>query len=240
MQDLDPNNIDELASGYVLGTLTHAERKRVTGLIRSNPAVAQAVIEWQNRLLPLTSSVPPVAPSPRVWEAIEESITQSPRREKTTVEGWMHWIGLKSAAALAMGVLLGIGVTLLVPRSVSVPGESVPESYVGFLTAIGESVPVMHAAARRKESQLFVKMIEPLTDRQNLKLVLWGVSADGPPRPLGVVQASGKTLITLDAPADITFKNVTVLAVSYEPAGDSLPTTPSGDYVLKGPCVKLW
>ena len=235
MQELDPTIIDELASGYVLGTLTHAERIRVKGLIRSNPAVEQAVIEWQNRLLPLASSVPPVAPSPRVWEAIDASVTQSPYNEKTTKKGWMHWVGLKSVAALAMGIMLGVGTTLLVLRS-----ESVPESYVGFLTAIGDSVPVMHAAARRKESELFVKMIEPLTDRQNLKLVLWGVSADGPPRPLGVVQASGKTRITLDAPADITFKNVTVLAVSYEPAGDPLPTTPSGEYVLKGPCVKLW
>jgi anti-sigma-K factor RskA len=235
MTNLDPQIIDELASAYVLGTLTQTERAQVAQLIRSNPAVEHAVYEWQNRLLPLASAVPPVPPSPRVWEAIEASIT-APTRSEKTADRWWHWVRVNVVAGLAMGILLGVGVTLFVHHH----NENVPESYVGFLAVSSNDIPIMHAAARRNQNVLFVKMIQPLPSAQDRSLVLWGLSAESPPHRLGVVRANGKTRIALDAPADVTFKNVTVLAVSSEPAGQQLPATPSGEFILKGPCVKLW
>lgn len=234
MADLDPQLIDELVSAYVLGTLTKAERAYVEQLMRGNHAVAQAVHEWQNLLLPLASGVPEATPPPRVWEAIEATIT-APRFAEKTDRWRLHWKRYISVAALAMGMMLGVGVTLLVQRN-----ESVPESYVGFLAAKSDTSPSMHASARRGESVLFVKMITPVVNTGDRVLVLWGLNADSPPRRLGVVQPSGKTRIALDAPADVTFKNISTLALSSEPANKRIPLKPSSEFILKGPCVKLW
>jgi len=233
MSKLNPQTIDDLASAYVLGTLTKTERAQVVRLIRNNPEMAQAVNEWQNRLLPLASAVPSAVPPPHVWEAIEAEITAPPAVEKSADLRWLwRW---NSAAALVLGAIIGIAVTLLIPGS-----HTVPESYVGFLAAENSQVPLMHASARRNESVLVVKMIKPQADTIGRVLVLWGLSANSTPHRLGILQSKGKTRITLAAPAEQTFKNVTTLAVSSEPADKPLPPAPAGNIILKGPCVKLW
>ncbi len=235
MNDLDPQTIDQLASDYVLGTLSEIERARVTQLIASNPAVASAVRAWERRLLPLVSGILPVAPPASVWQSIETRI--GPYQRRAPERRWRsairaHWL---TAAALAAGIFLGIGTMTLVQYS-----ETVPESYVGFLAPSPGARPALHASARRKDRQLFVKMITPMSIPQDQRLVLWALPADGPARRLGVVEATGKTRLILNAPADATFKDVITLAVFSESKADSAPSTPQGEHVLQGPCVKLW
>lgn len=233
MTKLDPQTIDDLASAFVLGTLSEAERTRVARLIRDNAELEKAVSEWQNRLLPLASAVPSVTPPPQVWDAIEAEITTPKFVEKR--DGFLSFLRWNSLTALMVGAVIGIALTLLIPRA-----NTVPASYVGFLAANNSSVPLMHASARRYESVLTVKMLKPQVDTRGRVLVLWGLSVDSPPRRLGILQSSGKTRITLTAPAEQTFKNVNILEVSSEAADQPLPSAPVGRIILKGPCVKLW
>ena len=62
MDYLKPQRLDELAAEYVLGTLSRAARARMTRLARGNETVAAALRSWENRLLPLLESLPPVSP----------------------------------------------------------------------------------------------------------------------------------------------------------------------------------
>ena len=62
MNYLEPERLDALAAQYVLGTLSRAARERLARLASGNETVAAALRAWENRLLPLAESLPPVAP----------------------------------------------------------------------------------------------------------------------------------------------------------------------------------
>ena len=108
MNYLKPERLDALAAQYVLGTLSRQARDRVARLARGNETVAAALRAWENRLLPLAESLPPVAPPERVWSAILGQI-QGPRESGSIWSNLGLWRGLdarslsskaKSASAL--------------------------------------------------------------------------------------------------------------------------------------------
>ena len=66
-----PPLIDHLAGAYVLGTLSPLTRRRFERLCRTLPSAVDAVRDWERRLGGLAEPVPPVAPSPQLWHAIE-------------------------------------------------------------------------------------------------------------------------------------------------------------------------
>jgi anti-sigma-K factor RskA len=231
MRYLKPELLEHLAGAYVLGTLSGRARQRFVRLMQAHPTIEQAVQKWEKRLLPLASSVPPATPPKRVWKAINTRLEPAPHNDRFA--GFAFW---RMSAPLALGVLLGVGVIQFLPKD-----EGVPESYVGFLTGTPGAAPTVHASAMRKEAVLFIKMIEPVTLVPGQHLVLWGLSKDNPPKRIGVIPAaSGKSRMTLAAPADATFKGITTLAVSIENDGAENSAAPIGEIVRQGPCVKLW
>jgi anti-sigma-K factor RskA len=231
MRYLQPEVLNQLAGAYVLGTLTGRARRRFVRLMQAHPTIAQAVQTWEQRLLPLAASVPPVIPHKRVWQAITTQL--EPAAQKSWLGGLSFW---RMTAPLALGLVLGVGVMNFLPHD-----DGVPESYVGFLTGTPGAAPTMHASAMRKEAVLFIKMIEPVTLAPSQHLVLWGLAKDNPPKRIGIVPSpTGKSRMPLAASADITFKGITTLAVSIEPDGAEHSSAPIGEFVRQGPCVKLW
>ena len=59
-----------LAAEFVLGTLDAAEREQAEEYIRSDPAFAALVQDWERRLGELHAMVDPVPPPPELWMAI--------------------------------------------------------------------------------------------------------------------------------------------------------------------------
>lgn len=230
MTPLDPQALDQLASEYVLGTLSADERIYVTGLMRSNPDLRQRVRIWEERLNPLASAVPPVKPPAKVWRAIAQKISA----EHETNAGYPHRLWWPPLLAAAAGLLLGLSVMWL-PL-----GKRVPESYVGVLSAVNNPKPVLHASALRHDNQLYLKMITPQTLAADQVLVLWALPENGPPQRIGIVQAKDKSVLTLSAEAEVVFKGITTLAVSAESIARLGSSTAQGEFLLKGPCVKLW
>ena len=70
----DPNQANDLAGEYVLGTLSAGERLRVEQALGSDAALRDAVLAWEERLLGLTTLVAPVAPPPELWRRIEGAL----------------------------------------------------------------------------------------------------------------------------------------------------------------------
>src|SRR5688500_17243782 len=73
-----PSLADALAADYVLGTLRGAARRRFEALLPAHPTLRAATQAWQDRLLPLTAAIDPVAPPARVWQAISSRIDGTP------------------------------------------------------------------------------------------------------------------------------------------------------------------
>src|SRR5262249_60322681 len=112
-----PGGADALDAEYVLGPLRGRARARFERLARSDPLLAEAVRQWEERLMPLAQELPPVAPPTRVWQAIlkrTHASTRGAREAKRRPSIWTNlslWRGLALAGLARAVVLAGAPVT---------------------------------------------------------------------------------------------------------------------------------
>jgi anti-sigma-K factor RskA len=69
--DTETETPEVLAAEYVLGTLASNERERAQAMIENDPAFAQLVRAWEQRLGQLQAMVAPVEPPPETWARIQ-------------------------------------------------------------------------------------------------------------------------------------------------------------------------
>lgn len=224
----NPDLRERLAAEYALGTLRGRARLRLRRWLRQDPALARAVAQWEQRLAPMASSIPPVAPPARVWREIESRITQA----KPGLSLWRSLGLLASGAAAAL-----LAVALLLPPSDR--KENLPPSYIAVLSDPKTQRAVMEVSAGRKETTLQVKLLDPKIRVAQRSLQLWAVPRQGAPRSLGLVETE-KTVLKLLASADQALGDIPSLAVSLEPEGGSPTGSPTGPVLYSGPCVKYW
>jgi anti-sigma-K factor RskA len=128
-----PEQLQQLAGEYVLGTLSAAARREVEQRLAREPLLRAEVDAWERRLLPLTSLVPPAEPSAGLWPRIVASVQTASRavgtdgearavREAdagaTLADGWRRWwddlrlwrglAGGAVAASLVLALLLAV------------------------------------------------------------------------------------------------------------------------------------
>jgi anti-sigma-K factor RskA len=234
MNYLKPERLDALAAQYVLGTLSRAARDRVARLARGNETVAAALRAWENRLLPLAESLPPVSPSERVWPAILGRIQG--QRESSPI--WANlglWRGL-TLAGFATAVALAV--VLLTPR---------PETPIETLVVVlagQDARPALVVSADRAGRTLTVKAVAPVQPVADRVLQLWALPEQGNPRSLGLIPATGAAsrVVRLDlpAPAGLALQNIPALAISLEPQGGSPTGLPTGPVLYSGPIQRLY
>ena len=245
-----PDLASRLAAEYQLGLMHGHARKRFERLIKTSPTIARAVAGWGDALTPLGEIVPiTMKPRPQVWAAIEQRTIARPAAGHASASASVAtpstWLaGLWRAAGFAMaGVVAGIAVTQIWPLINPPPQEArivrgLPGSYVGFL-ADSSGQPAVLVGQLRNDKELGIKVVRSVEVAAGSVLYLWALGPDGTPQPLGVIPSKGKGQLATSAPAEQLFSKVSELAASIEPA-NSTPAKPSGAFVLRGPCVKLW
>jgi anti-sigma-K factor RskA len=77
MNYADPELRRQLASEYVLGTLSGAARRRFERLLSGDRDLHDLVADWEVRLSPFAEQVVPVAPPAHVWEEIDRQIDEA-------------------------------------------------------------------------------------------------------------------------------------------------------------------
>ncbi len=227
-----PELADRLAADYVLGTLRGPARRRFEALLPAHAALRAAVNAWQDRLLPLSTSLPPVTPSPLVWQRIEARIGGSTKTRATAstpavrwwaqLAFWRSFAALASVAALSLAVLLANPsagpAPVLVVLSPAAPGEG------------GVVVPSFVASISGDGRAMVTKPLVNVSLQADRALELWAVPAAGAPRSLGLISASGATVLKRDQ----VLKNAAALAVSLEPPGGSPTGAPTGPILYVG------
>lgn len=240
-----PALADALAAAYVTGTLRGAARRRFSALLPAHPTLRDAVAAWQARLMPMTAVVDPVAPPARVWQAIERrlwpaaaaplsvsplsSLSGSP----TGWRGWWQGLALwRGVSALATVAALSLAVLLSLPPPVSAPVVIVLQATgAGAAGGPGHFVASVSGDGRA----LVTRPLTPVAMASDRVLELWSVPPQGNPRSLGLISASGVTVLPPSRlPATLLSGGTDALAVSVEPPGGSPTGVPTGPVVFAG------
>ena len=227
-----PQLADRLAAAYAAGTLRGAARRRFEALLPAHAALRDATRAWEARLMPLTVSIAPVAPPPRVWSRVVAQLDHRsdavPTRATAPGLGarlgfWRALAGIASVAAVALAVLLvapgpaAPPVVVVLTSTAAVPaGATAPATFVASISGDGRSV--------------VTRPIIPVGVQADRALELWALPAQGAPRSLGLISPSGATVIGKSG----ALRDATGLAVSLEPPGGSPTGAPTGPVLYTG------
>ncbi|SED85026.1 Anti-sigma-K factor RskA [Pseudomonas frederiksbergensis] len=196
-EDDHPENIDELASEYVLGTLPAEQRIEIQKRLAHEFDLRSAVDAWEQRLLTLTELAEPQNPTPLLWRRIERSLNN--RRASGVAAAakptsWWNllplWRGLAGSGLVAT-LLLG---SVLLTRTAPVN----PTTYLVVLVAPQSQAPgwVIQASNPREIQLIPLVVAQVPTDKA---LEFW-TKADGwqGPVSLGLVKPGQTLSVPLD------------------------------------------
>ncbi|MBI2769933.1 MAG: anti-sigma factor [Burkholderiales bacterium] len=244
MKYSSPQIVEHLASAYVPGTLEGGARRRFERLARDRADVRLAVTRWEARLGTLAGPVPPVKPSPRVWEAIAARTRPAAQADRAASR-WPAWLrpagfglgGVAAGVIACAAVMLGAPALFFTSDQIAMrSGERLPSSYVGLLTDAQGNGKLLVSSLRHGRT-MTVKVIGPITPPSQGRLVLWAVPADGPAFVLGDVPARGTGVSTMPDTSEKLLAKVGKLLVTQETS--AAPTAP-GTVIYSGNCAKLW
>ena len=228
-----PELADRLAADYVAGTLRGPARRRFNALLPAHANLRAAVRAWEERLMPLTQSLAAEKPSPQVWRRIEARIGGTPRgttaaaapRWWAQLAFWRGFAALASVAALSLAVLLANPTPtqppVLVVLSPAAPAEA---------GSTGAAIPSFVASISGDGGAMVTKPLVNVSLEANRALELWAVPASGAPRSLGLISASGATVLKKGK----VLAGAAALAVSLEPPGGSPTGAPTGPILYVG------
>jgi len=238
-----------LAAEYALGTLRGRARQRFRRWMAEDAAIADAAMQWELRLAPMSAAIAPVRPPERVWRAILERIDAGQVRGEGVWTSLAFWRNLGLAASgMAAALLAAIG--LIAPQApqqapppvvLRVPSNEMAATYLAVLSDSKTQKPMLVVSAGRNSNDLWVKTLDSAIHVPEKSLELWALPPGQAPKSLGVVAPSEKmTALKLAAVADQSLAEVPAFAISLEPKGGSPTGAPTGPVLFTGPCVKYW
>jgi anti-sigma-K factor RskA len=240
--DMDPDAI--LAMGFVLGTLSAAERRTAEARHAAEPAFRAACDGWAATLVPLSDEIEPVPPTPALWERIEAATAPAAPAAEVSVrraglwESLGFWRGATavSAAAALAAVVLPRGP---VPEPVPEPVQGPEPGTLLSATLVPETGGALLTAALDTDRRAVVVAPVGEQDLKGRVPQLWLIPADGTPRSLGLISLGGTQRVAVPDTVLQLVAEGAVLAVSLEPAGGSPTGLPTGPVVATGKLTAL-
>ncbi|MBC2690884.1 MULTISPECIES: anti-sigma factor [Pseudomonas] len=233
-----PNDNDDLASEYVLGTLETEQRREVEQRLAVDADLRLAVASWERRLLELTDLAPPHAPSTHLWGRIERSLealdrpvaaAPAPATAPTWWDRLALWRGL-AGAGLAATLVLG---SMLLTRTTPLPVTS----YLVVLVAPQSQAPgwVIQASNPREIQLIPLGVAQVPADKA---LQFW-TKAEGwqAPVSLGLVKPGQRLQVPLDQLPPLTPDQL--FELTLENPGGSPTGKPTGPIQFIGRAVKV-
>ena len=204
----NPDELQVLAGEYVLGTLPAAERLAVSQRLATEPALQQAVSDWEERLLPLIQLAEPVPLPAHLVARIDASLQGTRQQAKApavpvAVErprsspsgSWWNHLGLWRALAGSGFAMAAVLAAVLVTRAVPV---AAPPQFLVVLVAPQDKAPgwVVQASSTRQISLIPLGVAEVPADKA---LEFWTKADDwNGPVSLGLVKPGQPLQVQLD------------------------------------------
>jgi anti-sigma-K factor RskA len=222
---------DALSAAYVAGTLRGPARRRFELLLQAHPALRAAVRGWEDRLLPLTVVLEPVAPSPALWPRIEQRLWPRAAAAPAT-PWWQHIAPWRALSGMATVATLALAVLLANPAPNPAPVVVVLQGTADAAAAGGGGFVASVSGDGRS---LVTRPLLQVAVQPDRVLELWSVPPQGNPQSLGLIKADGVTVLDRRRlPATLLQGGTAALAVSVEPPGGSPTGVPTGPVVFAG------
>lgn len=227
--------LSQLAGEYVLGTLSMARRQEVERRLPQEPALRDAVADWEQRLLPLTTLAEPQQPSAGLWPRIERSLPMPSRvRQAGGWQAWWNsltfwrWLAAGGVAATAMLALLVVtGIT----------GPAATPTFMVVLVAPQNNAPgwVVQTSNQR---QLSLIPLATTAVPQQKALQFWTKGTDWKgPVSLGLVKPGQSQRVLLEQLPPLQPNQL--FEITLEPETGSPTGKPSGPVLYIGRAVKV-
>ena len=247
--DIDsPESRNEVASEYVLGTLSAARRREVEQRLPHDALLRAAVQGWHEQLLPLAALAEPVEPSAQLWQRIAGSVqgatvaalSTEPSLRRTVLpaapQGWWGslqlWRGLAGSGFAAAAILAAVLVTRM--------GAAPAPQYLVVLVAPQDKSPgwVVQASAQDAGRQISLIPLgsDAVPAEKTLQFWTKGDNWAGPVS-LGLVQPGQTLKIPLDKLPPLQPNQL--FELTLEPLGGSPIGKPTGPIQFIGRAVKV-
>ncbi len=254
---MDKDTNEHIAGEYVLGTLSHEERKAATERLKTDAEFARLVHEWEERLSPLDDAGEPVAAPLGSWHKIsnrldeqpslvesadilniDEAIDKSPPSALSPVaqlrasrNRWRAaFIGAVALAASFIG-LQAVGIYLPF-----LPKPAAEGRFIAVLNPSGSStgfVIRVDVASKKLEIQRLAEKAPSGKDYE-----LWVIEPKQSPKSLNVV---GRNNVQEVRYSPLTSQKESskplTFAISLEPEGGSKTGQPTGPIVFTGQLI---
>jgi anti-sigma-K factor RskA len=228
-----PELLDRLAAEYALGLLRYRARARFERLCAELPAALTARQRWEERLLPLSLALAPVAPDVNRWPQIERVIAALngggavPRAARRSAA--RRWWPVAVAASL-------IGIALIVGR---LTYWSEPSWQPVAVLAPANAAPLWRLERSADGAQINIRALGAITSSAGKSYELWILpSGTGNPVSLGLLPREGKLERWLTPAQRTLLAAARQVAVSVEPAGGSPTGLPTGPVVIVASVVR--
>lgn len=229
-------DLQQLASEYVLGTLSAERRRQVEAELPRNPELQAAVHYWEERLLPLTELVEPEEPSMQLWPRIEHSLgitrTAAPAKQEGGLAHW--WNNLNFWRTLAAGGFVAASVMAIMLNTQQ--AAPVPQ----FMIVLAAPQDMSPGWIMQADSSQSIQLIPLQTTEvpQQKSLQLW-TKADGwdGPVSLGLVQPGQPVRVPLEKLPPLEPNQL--FEITLEPYQGSPINRPTGPILYIGRAVKM-
>jgi len=232
-----PEGGDPIVAGeYVLGVLDASERSAVTQRIEHEPAFANEVASWEERLGGLADEVKPVTPPDAAWSRIEAAIAApAPSAALALGSLWQNLFFWRTLALGSAGLATACLAALAYLGAVATPDRA------PLLATLGRQggQPNFVAAIGSGGSLLIVPASLLTANQKSMELWLIPTGTQARPRSLGLIAPSQPVRITVP-PNLVPFVTPDAsLAVSLEEPGGSRTGAPSNDIIAVGKLTNL-
>lgn len=228
-----PDEREDLAAEFVLGTLLPEERADALQLIGSDPEFAVMVREWEQRLSPLAAALPAQSVPPSVRGVLMKAIAGDAPDAETVIDfrrkaefwRWTSFGASAVAAALAGFIVLNVK-----------PPAAPEQRYVAVLQTEGPG-PAFLASIDLAKGSISVRTVGA-PPQPGKAYELWAVGGGrDKPQSLGVIDASFRVPAGKLGTIDPKVLADTVFAVSLEPPSGSPTGQPTGPVMFTGKLV---
>lgn len=227
-----PQDREMLAAEHALGVLEGAERAEAMRRVLADPAFAAEVDAWRERLSPLNAAFAE-APPPELWSAIERRLDAPQERVAAiapadrSARAWRFGAIGSSLVAASLAAVLALRPVPEPVEIVRVPSQLVVAQLDG-----GEAGGFLAANYDPRSGALRIRAIRmPASD---LSPELWIIPADGVPRSLGLVAASGISDVAVAVPHRKLMQEGATLAITLEEAATAPHAAPLSAPIAAG------